>query len=164
MGPKIEQEPIYQKARDIVELVNAFRLILEDRENSQYDDHILLQKIIDEMWNSALMIPPKLASALSEALYDLKMENATLIRMHARSLRSACSSLLPLGFNEPDYIQLLKNEIEGFRILFVEWVDTFDPWDYLIDRWGLFNPPGVTAYTKDPDDDIPFDTQLWEEE
>ena len=33
----------------------------------------------------------------------------------------------------------------------------FDQWNYIIDRWGLFNPPGVGARDKDPDDDIPFD-------
>lgn len=27
---------------------------------------------------------------------------------------------------------------------------------YIIDRWGLFNPPGVGPFDKDPDDDIPF--------
>ena len=29
-------------------------------------------------------------------------------------------------------------------------------WDYIIDRWGLFNPPGVGPFDKDPDDDIQF--------
>jgi hypothetical protein len=28
--------------------------------------------------------------------------------------------------------------------------------DYIIDRWGLFNPPGVSPFDKDPDDGIPF--------
>jgi hypothetical protein len=39
----------------------------------------------------------------------------------------------------------------------VDWVAGFDQWNYLIDRWGLFNPPGVTAHDHDPDDDLPFD-------
>jgi hypothetical protein len=36
-------------------------------------------------------------------------------------------------------------------------VASFDKWDYIIDRWGLFNPPGVGPFDKDPDDDIPSD-------
>jgi hypothetical protein len=29
-------------------------------------------------------------------------------------------------------------------------------WSYIKDDWGLFNPPGVSAHDKDPDEDIPF--------
>jgi hypothetical protein len=47
--------------------------------------------------------------------------------------------------------------MEEFRILFAEWVATFDNENYSIDRWGLFNPPGVNYDDHDPDDDIPFD-------
>jgi len=41
--------------------------------------------------------------------------------------------------------------------MFIDWVAGFDKPDYFIDRWGLFNPPGVGPFDKDPDDDIPFD-------
>ena len=65
---------------------------------------------------------------------------------------------------DKEYITLLRNEIEEFRLLFIEWVAGFDKSNYIIDRWGLFNPPGVTAYDKDPDDDIPFDAKDFFEE
>ncbi|MDP3643540.1 MAG: hypothetical protein Q8S54_10170 [Bacteroidota bacterium] len=32
--------------------------------------------------------------------------------------------------------------------------------NYFIDRWGLFNPPGVGPFDHDPDDDIPFDDSM----
>jgi hypothetical protein len=41
-------------------------------------------------------------------------------------------------------------------LLFIPWVAGFDKWNYVIDRWGLFNPPGIGPFDKDPDDDIPF--------
>jgi hypothetical protein len=47
--------------------------------------------------------------------------------------------------------------MEEFRLLFIDWVAGFDQQNYVIDRWGLFNPPGVSAHDHDPDDDIPFD-------
>ncbi|WP_262891436.1 hypothetical protein [Salinimicrobium marinum] len=34
---------------------------------------------------------------------------------------------------------------------------TFDQWDYILDRWGLFNPLGINIEDPDPDDDLPFD-------
>ena len=63
------------------------------------------------------------------------------------------------GFKESDYLQLLHNEIEAFRILFAEWVKTFDEWNYVIDRWGLFNPPGINYDDHNPDEDLPFNAE-----
>jgi len=51
---------------------------------------------------------------------------------------------------------MVRDLIEEYRLLFIEWVAGFDKWDYVIDRWGLFNPPGIGPFDKDPDDDIPF--------
>jgi len=52
--------------------------------------------------------------------------------------------------------QIVRDLIEEYRLLFIDWVAGFDKWDYIIDRWGLFNPPGIGPFDKDPDDDIPF--------
>ncbi|WP_269237010.1 hypothetical protein [Flavobacterium flavigenum] len=41
--------------------------------------------------------------------------------------------------------------------MFIDWVAGFGKWNYIKDSWGLFNPPGVNAHDKDPDDDIHFD-------
>ena len=60
------------------------------------------------------------------------------------------------GFEYVEYYQLVRDLIEEYRLLFIDWVAGFDKWDYIIDRWGLFNPPGVGPFDKDPDDDIPF--------
>jgi hypothetical protein len=84
------------------------------------------------------------------------MENATLIRKGARELITDARILQEFGFRDIDYLDVLRTEIEAFRILFAEWVKTFDPWDYMKDSWGLFNPPGINYDDKDPDDDIPL--------
>lgn len=60
------------------------------------------------------------------------------------------------GIANTDYIDLLRTTIDEFRLLFIDWVAGFDKWNYIKDTWGLFNPPGVNAHDKDPDDDIPF--------
>ncbi|MBN2761779.1 MAG: hypothetical protein JXR41_01725, partial [Bacteroidales bacterium] len=65
-------------------------------------------------------------------------------------------SLEMFDFAEADYFEIIQNLIEEYRHIFIRWVDKFDKWNYVIDRWGLFNPPGVGPYDKDPDDDIPF--------
>jgi hypothetical protein len=84
------------------------------------------------------------------------MENAAIIRKAAREISTNCTGLKICGYKHTDYLELLRHEVEDFRILFAEWVKTFDQWNYIIDRWGLFNPPGIDYDTHDPDDDIPF--------
>ena len=109
------------------------------------------------MMEDAMMIAAKISGAEAVDLYDIKMENATIIRKCARELYVRAGSLrFEEDIKDKEYIELLRNEIEEFRLLFIDWVASFDQWNYIIDRWELFNPPGVSAHDKDPDDDIPF--------
>ncbi|MEC3964157.1 hypothetical protein [Flagellimonas halotolerans] len=71
------------------------------------------------------------------------MENATIIRKAAREVQTGCSGLEMWGFKHTEYLELLRKEIEEFRILFVELVQTFAPWNYSLNRWELFNPTGI---------------------
>src|SRR5690606_4306412 len=109
------------------------------------------------MRQNALIIPAKIAGAADEdMLYDIKMENAAIIRKAARELITDARGIQMHGFKDVEYLDILRKEVEEFRVLFAEWVKTFDCWNYIIDRWGLFNPPGVNYDDVDPDDDIPF--------
>lgn len=105
-----------------------------------------------------MMIPVKISGAEAVDLYDLKMENAAIIRKCARQLYVSAGSLrFEENIKDKEYITLLRAEIDEFRLLFIDWVAAFDQWNYIIDRWCLYNPLGITAHDKDPDDDIPFD-------
>ena len=148
---EFKQSLIFLKAEEIFKLTNAIvKAIPEDNEYLQ-------ETTARFMHENALIIPAKLAGAMSIDLYDLQMEAAAIIRKNARELYVMVGSLrFDDDFKEKEYIELLRNAIDEFRLLFVDWVATFDPWNYIIDRWGLFNPPGVSAHDKDPDDDIPF--------
>ena len=151
-GDDLEQLPIYKKAEEIFKLTEALvRTIPEDNEYLQ-------ETTAKFMIEDAMMLSPKIAGAEGVGLYDIKMENAAIIRRCARQLYVSAGSLrFEDDFKDNEYVELLRETIDEFRLLFIEWVAAFDQWDYIIDRWGLFNPPGVTAHDKDPDDDIPFD-------
>lgn len=58
---------------------------------------------------------------------DLRMENAAIIRKCARDL-------------------MVRQQIEEFQLLFIDWAASFDPWNYIVNDWGLFNPPGVAPH------------------
>lgn len=149
MRDEIEDMPIYRKGKEIMDAVRHIcDLIPEDNEH--------LQMTKGWMLSDAAQLMVKVAGAEGGDLYDLRMECAAIIRKSARDLMVQYHSLKMFGFREAEYYHIVRNLIEEYRILFIEWVAGFDRWNYIIDRWGLFNPPGVGPYDKDPDDDIPF--------
>jgi len=151
--------PLYKKAEEIAELTKRITGIVskEDIEELNEIEGAILENYARWMNENAIGIPAKIVSAESTDLYDVKMENAAVIRKSAREVVVLCSGLESYGFTDIEYLDLLRDEIELFRVLFAEWVKTFDPWDYIPDRWGLFNPPGVAYDDEDPDEDSSFD-------
>lgn len=144
-----EKLPIYQKGKEILELVIKITDLIPEKDE-------YLNEVKGFMISDAAMLTVKVAGAEAAGLYDLKMENAAIIRKAARDLIVQQHSLDMFGFEYVEYYQLVRDLIEEYRLLFIDWVAGFDKWDYIIDRWGLFNPPGVGPFDKDPDDDIPF--------
>lgn len=148
---RIDNMPIYQKAEQIFKLTEGLVHIIP------VENEFLQETTVQYMLENAMIIPVKIAGAEGGDLYDLRMENAAIIRKAARELYVQAGSLRYEENINKDYIELLRNTIDEFRLLFIDWVAGFDVWNYIKDSWGLFNPPGVNAHDKDPDDDIPFD-------
>jgi hypothetical protein len=144
-----ERLPIYRKGKEILDMVSKITVLIP--ENDEYLMDIKACILCD-----AALLTVKVAGAEAAGLYDLKMENAAIIRKAARDLMVQQHSLDMFGFEYVEYYQIVRDLIEEYRLLFIDWVAGFDKWDYIIDRWGLFNPPGIGPFDKDPDDDIPF--------
>ncbi|WP_026755551.1 hypothetical protein [Sediminibacter sp. Hel_I_10] len=158
---KWEKLPIFKKAMEIQKLVDH---IAEAVEASEIDfekeiEAEMIQCNVNYMRDNSLIIPAKIAGAASEEmLYDIRMENAAIIRKSARELITDARGIQMHGFKDVEYLDLLRDAVEEFRVLFAEWVKSFDQWHYITDRWGLFNPPGVNYDDPDPDGDLPFDS------
>lgn len=150
----LHKMPVYQKARHILQMVDAISTLVNM-------DDLFQKETIQHMIEQAHLIPAKIAGAEGAGLYDIKMQNAALIRKAGLDLITLRHSLEMGGFPHKEYLKLIPDEMEEFRVLFVDWVASFDPWDYVIDRWGLFNPPGVSPDDKDPDEDLPFGDPDW---
>ena len=141
--------PIYKKGWEIYEVVHQIcELIPEEDEMLGHVKSIMLE--------DAMLLTVKVAGATAGQLYDIKMEAATIIRKAAQDLMIQNHSLEMFGFEYVEYFQIVRDLLEEYRLLFIDWVAKFDQWNYIIDRWGLFNPPGVGPFDHDPDDDIPF--------
>lgn len=154
-----ENLPIFQKAESIRTLVDSIVEITMESEMffETEEDGKMIDDSINYLVDNSLAIPSNIVEASDEdVFYDIKMEHAAIIRKAAKDILTDLSTLEHFGFKDIEYLEVLRNEMEEFRVLFAEWVKTFDPWNYTIDRWGLFNPPGIDFDDYDPDDDIPL--------
>ena len=143
--------PIFKKGEEIQDIVFKIADLIDDNEDSP------LANIKAMMIADSGMLTVKVGGAVAGELYDIKMEAATYIRRAAHDLVSHSHSLEMFGFKYTEYFEIVRKLVEEYRLLFIDWVASFDKWNYIIDRWGLFNPPGVGPFDHDPDEDIPFD-------
>ncbi len=127
---RIRSLPLMRKAHQVLEITEALLETLPEDDISGHYRQVMLE--------DALTLPPKIAAAEGADLYTLRMENAVLIKVAARNLLAQTSGLTMMGLSDPRYLNVLRQEVEEFRRLFVEWVTTFDKEKDIRDNWGLF--------------------------
>ena len=146
-----EAYALYQKGREILEVVKHIADLIPDEEENP------LSHVKEHMLQDAMLLSVKVVGTAHEDLYDINMEAATIIRKAARDLMVQNHSLEMFDFKDSDFFYIVRDLIEEYRLLFIEWVATFNPWNYVTDKWGLFNPPGISPHDHDPDDDLPHE-------
>jgi len=62
------------------------------------------------------------------------MECAAIIRKSARDLMVQNHSLGAFGFEQVTNYSMVRELIEEYRLLFIGWVQSFDPWNYITDK------------------------------
>ncbi|MFN3403955.1 MAG: four helix bundle protein [Cytophagaceae bacterium] len=123
--------PVFKKAEELVKIVQSITEIIET------DDDIFMLK--EQMMSNAVIIPAKIAGAEGGDIYSIRFDNATLIKLAARELQAQTSLLKVEELCNPKYIELLRREIEEFRILFLDWVRSFDKTNDIEDEWDIKN-------------------------
>jgi len=142
---KLDRMPLYQKGQEITELVRTIAELIDDDEGQlAYTKQLMLE--------DAYLLCAKIAAAEGGDLYDIRMENAALIRRAGHSLKLHIHSLRMFGFEHAEYYLMVREKVEEYRLLFIDWVAGFDKTRYIADKWGLFNPPGVQPNDDDNDD------------
>ena len=142
----IEKLLIYQKALNIGKLVESLMLALPEED-------VFLVQSKSSMMEDAILIPAKIAGAEAGDLYSIRMQNAAVVRYHALHLYAQMGSLrFHSKFKDLEYVTLIRQELDEFRTLFVEWIATFDQTNYIWDEWEMFNPPNAIP-PNDYDDD-----------
>ncbi|WP_052257240.1 hypothetical protein [Flavobacterium sp. AED] len=145
--------PLFQKAELIYQLVESLVASLPDEDTYIQDTKHLMQE-------DAMIIPAKIAGAEAGELYSIRMQNAAIIRENAMHLYDQVGSLrLYKNYRELEYVEFIRKELNNFRLLFIEWVASFDSNNHIWDEWGLFNPPGAippSEQDKATDNDFDF--------
>lgn len=145
--------PLFQKAELIYQLVESLVASLPEEDTYIQGTKHLMQE-------DALIIPAKIAGAEAGELYSIRMQNAAIIREHAMHLYVQVGSLrLHKNYKGLEYIELIHKELNNFRLLFIEWIGSFDTNNHIWDEWGLFNPSGAippSEQDKAPDNDFDF--------
>ncbi len=107
---KPEKLPIYLKGKEIFDMVSKITALIP--ENDEY-----LNDVKSCMLCDAALLTVKVAGAEAAGLYDLKMENAAIIRKAARDLMVQQHSLDMFGFEYVGYYQMVRDLIEEYRLL-----------------------------------------------
>ena len=123
-------EVLYNQWREVFGLVSAFAEALPEEE-----DDILSTKSM--IYQNAYIVAPKIMSACGDTLYQIKMENAALIRFNCRQMWEQIAFAVLMGTADAEHKKVIEEALNKFKELFRQWVATFNRDDYE-DEWGLF--------------------------
>ena len=126
-----EKLPVFKKAMQIGELT---RVIVET-----FDKEKDIFNMYEQMLTNAYILGAKISGAEAADLYSIRMDNATLIKIHARELLAQTSLCKSENLCDNEYLDMLRKEIEDFRVMFIEWVKTFDRTNDIKDEWDILD-------------------------
>jgi hypothetical protein len=121
--------PLLVKSRDIAELTLAIVGSLDEARKELYG-HLMIE--------DALLLQAKFVGAEATEDYIQKMENAVIMKVHARQLHAMTYQLAMESTHAEEHLQLLRHAIGDFKKLFLSWVKAFNPHQKSVDGWGLF--------------------------
>lgn len=126
---RIRKLPVFIKADEILELADVIVEALKDDEKTAH--------FAREILSNAMLIGAKIAGAEGGKLYSLKMQNAVIIKLAVQDMLNAiiCTEMFEIG--EEDYVELMREKVEEFRLLFIEWIRGFDRTYDIPDNWAI---------------------------
>ena len=91
----------------------------------------------DLLMGDAIQIAVKIKTSAEVDMYVLLMENASVVRKNAIYIQTQISAMVLMGSIEQEHADAVRLDIERFRELFIEWIDTFEKDEYE-DEWNFF--------------------------
>ncbi len=126
---KYRKLPIFQKSEEILELAEVIAEALKEDSKREH--------LASEIVSNAMIMQVKIAGAEGGGLYSLKMQNAVVIKIAAQDMLNAVIFSAMVDLNEEDYVQLMRDKVEEFRLEFLNWIRGFDKNYDIPDNWGI---------------------------
>lgn len=132
---KIYGNALYKKAIEILNLtLTICDLFVEEDGQPEITKKLMME--------NALLIPAKIKGGMAvDDTYSLVMENAVIIKVNICELKAQLWACEVIHEIDKEYIAVLHNEINLFKDLFINWVNSFNKENDLPDDWHLFNDP-----------------------
>lgn len=126
---KYRKLPVFRKSEELVELAEAIASSLKESVKTEF--------LAAEIMTNAYIIQAKIAGAEGGSLYSLRMQNAVLIKLAAQDMFNAVSTASMVKIGEEDYVDLMRDKVEEFRLVFVDWIRGFDKSYDIPDNWAI---------------------------
>ncbi len=84
-----------------------------------------------------MLIGAKIAGEEGGSLYSLRMQNAVIIKLAIQDMLNAVICTEMFDINEEEYVDLMRDKVEEFRLEFVEWIRGFDKTIDIPDNWAI---------------------------
>ena len=122
---------LYEQWREVFQLVMAFVDTLPETPESAMPD------TREMIYENVYIVAPKLLAAAGDTLYEIKMENAAIIRYNCRQLMEQVGFAVLSGKTDDLYQEAIEEAMDEFKHRFRHWVSFFKR-DEFEDEWGLF--------------------------
>jgi hypothetical protein len=139
---------IVGKVEEIYHLVNAFietiGLKLNKDTTSDFETIPALAEnemhstyLGEDLLQCAVELYMAVRVADSDELYFAKMEQAVLAKVQAVKILELIDEIERSGKSKGPYLELIRSNIDSFKMLFKVWVTTFEPTKNMEDDWGI---------------------------
>lgn len=137
---KSDKLPILKKAMEIANITHRLVETIDEKK-----DTLQMKNFMRE---NAFMLGAKISGAEGGDIYFIRMECAMLVKIHARELITQTTYCKIENLCNQEYLQLLRDELEEFRKMYIDWVKSFDSSNDIPDDWGTFSwlPPVDKPY------------------
>ena len=126
---KYRKLPVYKKAEELAELVEVIAAAIKEVDQKEYYER--------ELIGNSYIVQAKIAGAEGGGLYSLRMQNAVVIRIAVQDMFNAVAASAMMDVNEEDYVDLMREKVEEFRLAFVNWIRGFDKSYDIPDNWAI---------------------------
>jgi hypothetical protein len=138
-GKNFAHLAVMQKAMELLDMVQIFcdAMYSDDSDFTEDPDKMLWRHITQQMLEDGFSIPVKIAGTESTDIFSTKMEYAVFIKSAATRIYASSRAISNEGGDSESYLELIRNQVDEFKVEFISWIQGFDRQKDVPDDWGI---------------------------